>query len=353
MTSPDPIPPKMSAVLNAAPSADMPLRHGGDLGVARALFPDAPEPIVDLSTGVNPHPYPIADFAAEDLAHLPEPAALARLTLLAAAFYGAPSADNVVAAPGSQILMALIAVLTPQGRAGILGPTYAEHARMAALAGHEVATVGTLAELCGASLAVVVNPNNPDGRLTVKDELLSLAAHQKAQGGLLVVDEAFMEVGPQGESVCGFVDEAPVVVLRSFGKFFGLAGLRLSFAMASRDVASHLRARLGPWPVSGPALRIGAAAFADRPWIDSARTELSAASERLKALLSDVGLEPVGQTDLFCLVRSTHAQEVFERLGEAGICVRHFDENEQLLRFGLPGTEIEWQRLKDALAAPS
>ena len=249
--------------------------------------------------------------------------------------------------------MALIADLTPQGRAGILGPTYAEHARMAALAGHEVTTAGTLAELCGASMAVVVNPNNPDGRLIARDDLLSLAAQQKAQGGLLLVDEAFMDVGPQGESVCGSVEEAPIVVLRSFGKFFGLAGLRLSFAIASRDLASHLRARLGPWPVSGPALRIGAAAFADRLWIDSTRTELSAASERLKALLGAAGLEPVGRTELFCLVRSTHAGEIFERLGEAGICVRRFDENVQLLRFGLPGTEMDWQRLKDALVAPS
>ena len=353
MTSPDPIPPKLSAALNAAPSADTPLKHGGDLGAARVLFPNAPEPIVDLSTGVNPHPYPIADTTLEDFAHLPEPAALARLTQLAAAFYGAPSSDNVVAAPGSQILMALIADLTPQGRSRILGPTYAEHARVAALAGHEVATVGTLAELCGASLAVVVNPNNPDGRVTARDDLLSLAARHNAQGGLLVVDEAFMEVGPQGESVTGSVDGAPIVVLRSFGKFFGLGGMRLSFAVASRDLARQVRARLGPWPISGPALRIGAAAFADRPWIDSARTELSAASERLKALLSDVGLEPVGQTDLFCLVRSTHAQEVFERLGEAGICVRRFDENQQLLRFGLPGMEMDSQRLKNALVARS
>ena len=353
MTSPDPIPPKLSAALNAAPSAETPLKHGGDLGAARVLFPNAPEPIVDLSTGVNPHPYPIADVTREDFAHLPEPAAHARLTQLAAAFYGAPSADNVVAAPGSQILMALIADLKPQGRAGILGPTYAEHARMAALAGHEVAMAGTLAELCGASLAVVVNPNNPDGRLIARDDLLNLAAHQKAQGGLLVVDEAFMEVGPQGASVSGSVDSAPIIVLRSFGKFFGLAGLRLSFAVAGHDLARHLRARLGPWPVSGPALLIGSAAFADRPWIDSARTELSAASERLEALLGDAGLELVGQTDLFCLVRSTCAQEIFERLGEAGICVRRFDENQQHLRFGLPGTEMEWQRVKDALVAPS
>ena len=145
--------------------------HGGDLGAARGLFPNAPEPIVDLSTGVNPHPYPIADLAEEDFARLPEPQALEALLELAAGFYGAPSAENVVAAPGSQILMALIADLMPKGRAAILGPTYAEHARVAALAGHAVTTVATAEELNGAALTVVVNPNNPDGRLTPRDDL--------------------------------------------------------------------------------------------------------------------------------------------------------------------------------------
>ncbi|WP_244500328.1 threonine-phosphate decarboxylase CobD [Methyloceanibacter methanicus] len=332
---------------------DAPLSHGGDLGAARALFPHAPEPFVDLSTGVNPHPYPIADLVREDFAHLPEPAALERLTQLAAAYYGAPSADNVVAAPGSQVLMALIADRIPRGRAAILRPTYAEHARVAAFAGHEVETVWTLAELCGASLAVVVNPNNPDGRLAAKDDLLSLAAHQKAQGGVLVVDEAFMDVGPYGETMSDSVEEVPVAVLRSFGKFFGLAGMRLSFAVTGRELACHLRARLGPWPVSGPALAIGAAALADRAWIDSTRIDLRAASKRLEALLRKANLEPVGKTDLFCLVRSRHAQEMFKRLGEAGVFVRRFDGNEQLLRFGLPGTETEWRRLRDALATPS
>lgn len=353
MTSPDSIPSGRPAPSNAVPLADAPLSHGGDLGAARALFPNAPEPFVDLSTGVNPHSYPIADLARDDFAHLPEPAALARLTHLAAAFYGAPSADNVVAAPGSQILMALIADRTPRGRAAILGPTYAEHARVAALAGHEVEMVGTLAELCGASLAVVVNPNNPDGRVAAKDDLLSLAAHQKAQGGALVVDEAFMDVGPRSESMCADVEEAPVAVLRSFGKFFGLAGLRLSFAVTGRELAHHLRARLGPWPVSGPAVTIGGAALSDRAWIDRTRIDLRAASERLEALLRKANLEPAGKTDLFCLVRSRHAQDVFETLGAAGIFVRRFDGNQELLRFGLPGTKTEWRRLSDALAVPA
>ncbi|WP_108682321.1 threonine-phosphate decarboxylase CobD [Methyloceanibacter sp. wino2] len=353
MTSPGPSPLNRLKTANAADETHASLLHGGDLAAARAQFPNAPQPIVDLSTGINPHPYPIASLGEEDFARLPEPAALARLLDLAAAFYGAPSAQNVVAAPGSQILMALIADLMPQGSAAILGPTYAEHARVAALGGHAVATVGSLADLGGASLAVVVNPNNPDGRVTSKDDLSNLADEQKANGGILVVDEAFMDVGPEGASVSDQVEHAPIAVLRSFGKFFGLAGLRLSFALVNRSLAERLRARLGPWPVSGPALSIGAAALADRAWIDGTRMALRTASERLETLLSAAGLTPVGRTDLFCLVSSPRAQAVFTTLGEAGIFVRRFEENPQLLRFGLPGKEVEWQRLSGALKSPS
>ena len=216
-----------------ASAAEAPIGHGGDLGAARALFPGAPEPIVDLSTGVNPHPYPIAAVASEDFAHLPEPERLARLMDRAAAFYGAPSAEHVVAAPGGQILMALIADLLPKGDAAILGPTYAEHARVTALAGHNVEIVSAASRLGASGLAIVVNPNNPDGRLLTRASLLEIAERQKAHGGPIVVDEAFMDVEPD-ESVGGDVESANIVVLRSFGKFFGLAGLRLSFALLGR-----------------------------------------------------------------------------------------------------------------------
>ena len=353
MTSPDPVSLNSAAGTSAAANPDAPLPHGGNLAAARAQFPNAPQPIVDLSTGVNPHPYPIADLAIDDFAHLPEPAALARLSDLAATVYGAPSAQNVVAAPGSQILMALIADLLPHGRAAVLGPTYAEHARIAALAGHDVTTVESLSGLEGASLAIVVNPNNPDGRMTSKHDLLSLAEKQEAHGGTLVVDEAFMDVGPEGASVSDRVDQAPITVLRSFGKFFGLAGLRLSFAVTNRPLSARLRARLGPWPVSGPALGIGAAALGDQAWIDRTRKALSADSERLEMLLGAAGLTPVGRTALFCLVSSPRAQEIFAALGEAGIFVRRFYENPQLLRFGLPGKQEEWRRLEGALNALS
>ena len=327
----------------------MPLSHGGDLDAARKLFPGAPEPFLDLSTAINPHPYPIPDVWPEDFARLPDAESLKRLTGNAATAYAAPSEDNVVPAPGSQILMTLIAGLVPPGRAAILGPTYAEHARVAALAGHAVTTVPVLAPLGEANLAIVVNPNNPDGRVFGKSELLRIAEKQLDRGGLLVVDEAFMDAGPRGESLSLHVEDANVIVLRSFGKFFGLAGIRLSFALAATELAARLRASLGPWPVSGPALAIGKAALWDWDWIDAARLSLGRAAVRLERLLQDAGLESVGHTELFHLVRSPEAPQIFERLGRAGIFVRRFEEDPQLLRFGLPGEEAAWQRLEAAL----
>src|SRR5262249_34091361 len=150
------------------------LLHGGNLVAARQLFPHAPEPFIDLSTGINPRSYPVPPLSPDLFARLPEPAALDRLAAIAAGAYGAPSRDCVVAAPGTQILLAPVAGLVRAGKAAVLGPTYGEFARAAALAGHTVAEVQDIGQLRDADLAVVANPNNPDGRIVKKDELLDL-----------------------------------------------------------------------------------------------------------------------------------------------------------------------------------
>ena len=329
------------------PDFSAPLLHGGDLGAARKLFPAAPEPFIDLSTGINPFPYPLPPLDPATFARLPEPATVERLAAIAAAAYGAPSAAHVVAAAGVQSLLPHAFALAPRGRAAVLAPTYAEHARVAALAGHAVRQVADVADLAGADLAIVVNPNNPDGRLVARSELLVLA--DALAPGLLVVDEAFMDVAPADASLAPEVSRQNLVVLRSFGKFFGLAGLRLGFALAAPPVAARLRAALGPWAVSGPALAIGAAALADKAWIASTRARLAAAARRLDGLLVAAGLELVGGTALFRLVRTSDAARVFDRLGRAGIFARRFASQPAWLRFGLPHGEAAWQRLAMAL----
>src|ERR1700730_334219 len=140
------------------------LLHGGNLAAARRLFPDAPEPFIDLSTGINPHSYPVPQLPSDVFAQLPEPAALCRLAAAAATAYGAKSWKHVVPAPGTQILLPPVAALVRPGRAAVLGPTYGEFSRVATLVGHQVTEVGDICELVDADLAVMVNPNNPDGR---------------------------------------------------------------------------------------------------------------------------------------------------------------------------------------------
>jgi cobalamin biosynthetic protein CobC len=330
--------------------ADEPLLHGGDLAAAKLLFPDAPEPFLDLSTGINPNSYPLPDLSADLFARLPQGEALAALAAAAANAYRAPSAAYVVCAPGTQILLPLVAGLVSSGGAGVVTPTYGEHARAATRAGHRVAELADIDPAADADLVFVTNPNNPDGRLFNKNDLIALAKHLRARNGLLVVDEAFMDVGPPDASMAHEVERGGIVVLRSFGKFFGLAGVRLGFALAAPDVAARLRAQLGPWAVSGPALAIGAKALADHAWIEQTRRRLAAGTVRLDRVLAAANLDIVGGTSLFRLVRA-RASVLFHHLGRAGIFVRIFRENPSWLRFGQPAAENDWRRLELAMAA--
>jgi cobalamin biosynthesis protein CobC len=323
--------------------------HGGSLDRACALFPQASEPWIDLSTGINPHSYPLFELPATALTRLPEPARARELAGVAAEAYGAPSAGHVVSAPGTQILLPRVYSLVSPGRALILGPTYAEHRRAAAIAGHDAAETGDFEALADADLAIVVNPNNPDGRVISRKSLLGLAEALRRKGGLLVVDEAFMDVGPREQSVCADVDAGGLVVLRSFGKFFGLAGVRLGFAIGSQETVRRLDAEFGPWAVAGPALEYGMRALGDAGWQSGMRQRLQEEAARLDRLLARFGIEVDGGTSLFRHITMPDATALFETLGNKAILMRNFAERPTELRIGLPGAEGEWRRLEDAL----
>lgn len=323
--------------------------HGGNLSSAQRQFPNASGPWLDLSTGINPHSYPFGSIAASAFTRLPDDSRMRMLLEAAAQAYGAPSPDMIVATPGTQILLPLTAELVRPGRAAILSPTYAEHRRAAALAGHEVEEVADMSGLRRSDLAVIVNPNNPDGCIVPKPALMELGAELHRRGGLLVVDEAFMEVGPADGSIAPQARSGGIVVLRSFGKFFGLAGVRLGFAIGAEDRIATLRARLGPWAVSGPAIELGIAGLTDLGWLASMRRRLAEDAERLDGILVEAGLPVAGGTSLYRFVRSPDAQAVFRTLGEAAILVRRFDWDGHALRFGLPGDDAGFARLRDAL----
>jgi cobalamin biosynthesis protein CobC len=327
-----------------------PLAHGGNLAAARAMFPNAIEPFIDLSTGINPYPYPVPEIPPDCFFRLPDQASVGRLAAIAAQSYGTPSKDHVVAAPGTQILLPQVAMLVAPGRAAILGPTYAEHLRAATLAGHHAHEVPDIDQLRSVDLAVIVNPNNPDGRIVPKTELLDIARDLRQRNGILVIDEAFADIVPSDISLAGDLDCGNIILLRSFGKFFGLAGLRLGFALAAPHLAKRLDALLGPWAVSGPAVFIGEKALPDAPWKSRMIEQLADAARRLDRVLADAELEIAGGTSLYRLTHSAGAQELFDHLGHAGILVRRFANHPTWLRWGLPEGEAAWRRLSAALA---
>ncbi len=315
------------------------------------MFPGAPDPFLDLSTGINPVPYPLPSFAPDCFTRLPEPEAEAALLSAAAAAYGAMDPSLLAAAPGTQILIDLLPRLWPADRVAVLGPTYAEHAYAWSKIGAGVTTVADIAELESASVAVVCNPNNPDGRRIAPDRLLSLAGRLHAGGGLLVVDEAFADLEDDGLSVAGILPHPAIIVLRSFGKTYGLAGVRLGFALAAPERAMRIRDALGPWAVSGPAIAVGCAALADRNWLEATKARLDRDRSRLDALLSLAGLHVIGGTLLFRLGESPSATAIFQHLGRAGILVRRFAAQPGWLRVGLPGSPEAWQRLEAAITS--
>ncbi len=285
-------------------------------------------------------PHPVPDLPPDSWARLPEPEDLAALEAAAAAAYGVADPAMVVAAPGTQVLIGLLPRLFPTSDVAVLGPTYAEHAAAWRAAGATVREMTDPAALRGVAAAVICNPNNPDGRRLPPQGLRDLAATVP----LLVVDEAFADFHAE-VSLAPALPMPGVVLLRSFGKPYGLAGVRLGFALAAPELAAAIRAVLGPWPVSGAAIAAGRRALADPAWLSAARARLAADAGRLDALLDAAGMPVAGGTLLFRLTGPVEAEAIADALGRAGILVRRFPGR---LRFGLPAPG-DWTRVEQAV----
>jgi cobalamin biosynthetic protein CobC len=264
--------------------------------------------------------------------------------------YHVPDSVDVVAAAGTQALIQWLPHLAMPGAVAIVGPTYNEHVAAWRAGGHEVGVIGGLHALPDhARHVVIVNPNNPDGRIARSDELADVAAILQRRGGWLVIDEAFVDVDPAISAV-ELCAKLPVVILRSFGKFYGLAGLRLGFALAAPLIAQRIATAIGPWACSGPAQVIGAVALRDERWATQTRVALVAQSIKLDNVLTDAGFEIVGGTPLYRLARHVDALKWHAALARQQIWCRHFDWSHELLRFGLPPDTAALSRLAAALA---
>lgn len=317
--------------------------HGGNMDHAMATFGGGDW--IDLSTGINRRPWPLPDLPASSWRNLPTTRAQADLVRQAAACWGADPKTHGIALGGAQAAIQLVPRLRPVGTAAVLGPTYNEHAACLAAEGWQVRHCQNLQDLTGADLAIVVNPNNPDGRSFVPSQLLDLARNV----GLLVVDESFGDVTPD-LSLMAQAGQEGLLVLRSFGKFYGLAGVRLGFAFGAKADVAALARMSGPWPVSGPAIHIGSAALGDETWAKAMRAQLQADAIRADKLALAAGWQVSGGTPLFRLYDTGNAAAAQEKLARKQIWSRIFPWSDRLLRLGLPGPESEWDRLQQALS---
>ena len=318
------------------------MEHGGDLSAVRARFPGAPEPWIDLSTGINPVPYPVPALPAEVWTRLPERAREQALIAAAARRYGVADPATIVAAPGTQALIQILPRLLPQSRVAILGPTYEEHEVCWRRHGHEISIAGNFDEARQAEVVVLVNPDNPTGRLVATDDMPSPSK-------LLVVDEAFIDLLAPACSLAGSLPPN-TVVLRSFGKTYGLAGVRLGFAITEAALADRLRLEFGPWAVPGPALELGRLALSDDGWLNATAERLTADRQRLDDILVEAGFTILGGTPLFCLAEHPDVSTIVEQLGRHGIHIRRFRHQPRWLRFGLPGSDAAFERLRNSFS---
>ncbi|MFW8634979.1 threonine-phosphate decarboxylase CobD [Cribrihabitans pelagius] len=306
--------------------------HGGNLSAAIAAYGGRPARWIDLSTGINPQPYPLPHFTAADWAALPDAAALPDLERAARAFWNVPPGAAVLAAPGASALIAALPALAAPRWVRIAPPTYNEHAAAFEAHGWKTRRDGP------AEALVAVHPNNPDGRLWQPGEL---------QAPFTVIDESFCDTCPK-QSLIAMAARPGVVVLKSFGKFWGLAGLRLGFAIGDPELIAKLAAWQGPWAVSGPALRTGRLALEDQAWAAETRARLAGDARRLDDLLTRKGARILGGTDLFRLCEVPDAAAWQDRLAAAQIWSRIFPYSRTFLRLGLPPAD-GWDRLEAAL----
>ncbi len=327
------------------------MKHGGDLSEAIERFGGDESQWLDLSTGINPHPYPVPQFFPENTwTALPSRKAHDQLIGAARKAYSVPDNLGLIAGPGTQVVLSLLPQLLPDGPVALATPTYSSHYDVWTRDGRKPVELSSIYALpADARIVLLVNPNNPDGQLVDVKSLLEIARTVTERGGYLVVDEAFADVMP-GASLLPHIGDENILVLRSFGKFFGLAGLRLGFLAGPVEVTAKLSALLESWCLSGPALELGTQALRDTDWHKTTNRQLVDEMADLGLVLQENMLSVFGGTPLYALAGTRNALKLHEALAERRIWTRIFDYAPTWIRFGLPGGPENLERLSAALA---
>lgn len=318
--------------------------HGGRLADACARFGGTPSVWLDLSTGINPDSWHPPEPLRVNWQALPDPAALGKLEHIAASYFECSPA-LCAAVPGSEVGLRQLAHLL--GLPGLYQPlAYGTYAA----ASERAEPIDDLSRLPPRATALLLgNPNNPDGRVLSRETLLSLLNHQERHGGWLIVDEAFADCQPACSVAAEVGHARRLIVVRSFGKFFGLAGLRLGFVIAPPEVLTGLRRSFGDWPIHTAALAYGQAAYADSRWITATRRSLECRAAALERVLQRHGFSTLGACPLFRLAKTPNAGDLFGALAQQKILTRPFSGHPNLLRFGVPRDDAALERLDTAL----
>lgn len=325
------------------------LSHGGHLDAMKRDFAQAPRPWLDLSTGINPWPYALGPFHPDSLAHLPTEAAKAQcLGAMAEAWQA--KAISITLIPGSELIIRLLPHLISPRRVALTRPMYSDHERVWRRAGVEIVIANDPLEAVDeVDLVVICNPNNPDGRTWARADLRAARARLAERGGFLLMDEAYGDLD-EGRSLCPDAGEPGLLILRSTGKFYGLAGLRLGAFLAPPAIKTALEGYLGFWSVSGPALEAGARLYSDLSWQNDTRRHLAEARMKMDDALKAAGIDVITGTDLFRYIEIEAAHQAWQHLAEAGIYTRRFSGDDHHLRLGLC-EEGALQRLSEAWAS--
>ena len=318
------------------------MQHGGNKTAAARAYGVEPSEMIDLSTGISPRPYPLdlGAFELSDLIELPQAEDAEHLTQVMTSSWHIPDSAKLALASGSGAIISLMPHLYQGDKRHVYcpEPVYSEHVIAWQNAGYTIITydAGAIPDVdWGRAAAILaVQPGNPMGHIAPPSDWLALMSDAAAHNVMVIFDEAFIDLAPQ-LSLIPHMGQKGQIVIRSFGKFYGLAGVRLGAAIGHPDDITALYHLMGPWAVSTMALRFGAAAIADHAWADDQRRWLSDRMTFLKEGLAARNVTIVGGTDLYLLIDVADAARLQDDLARQGFWTRIFDSNPRWMRLGL------------------
>ena len=320
---------------------DLNIQHGGDIDLAIKKYGGEREDWIDLSTGINGASYPWQESINVELRNLPSNKILMQLEKAAARAYKiAESADTAAVSGAQQIINLLPLCLKSCNSVAILGPTYNEYEKAFKRSGTKTKTVSETSELSLSDIAIIVNPNNPTGKVIADETLAGLSKKVR----ILIIDESFKMFSSRRT-----LNFSNIIQINSLGKFFGLAGVRLGFVSGPSEFIKTVKEMLGPWPVSSLAAEIGIVALNDKVWISEMEKILVTESNALHEVCNSRNWELVGRTSLFHTYATSSCLEVEKQFAAHGIWIRTFDYSKTWVRLGIPTSENAWTRVKQAL----